>query len=88
MLLFKFRIRSLSWSKGQGAGGKRLPLPIPCRFTPFFLRLSNYSLAPCSLFLAPNETEQAELANVEYSYRFRLFLMPSIFASAALMQRS
>ena len=31
----------------------------------FFLRLSNYSLAPCSLPLAPYETEQAELAKVE-----------------------
>jgi len=29
-----------------------------------FLRLSFYSLAPCSLLLAPYETEQVELAKV------------------------
>ena len=71
VLIFKFRIRSLSWSKGQGAGGKRLPLPIPCRFAPFFFCVYPtilLLLAPCSLPLAPNETEQAELAKVEYSY--------------------
>ena len=41
----------------------------------FFLRLSNYSLAPCSLPLAPNETEQAELAklsNLRKSFYFTI----------------
>jgi hypothetical protein len=35
-------------------------------FSPhYFQRLSRYSLAPCTLLLAPFETEQAQLAKVE-----------------------
>jgi hypothetical protein len=45
-----------AWSKGQEVS---LSVLIPLR--PFIF----YSLAPCTLLLAPFETEQAKLAKVE-----------------------
>ena len=68
IVLFKFRMFHMlhfSWGKGHGAGGKRLVIPLLCRFIPPFSTFIIYSLAPCSLLLAPYETEQAGLAKVE-----------------------
>jgi hypothetical protein len=65
---FKFRMFHMlhfSWGKGHGAGGKRLVIPLLCRFIPPFSTFIIYSLAPCSLLLAPYETEQAVLAKLE-----------------------
>ena len=52
-----------AWSKGLGAWGKgqEVSLSALISLRPFIF----YSLAPCTLLLAPFETEQAELAKVE-----------------------
>ena len=75
---FKFRMFHMlhfSWGKGHGAGGKRLVIPLLCRFIPPFSTFIIYSLAPCSLLLAPYETEQAGLAKVELFYNIPAFLI-------------
>ncbi len=48
-----FHMLHFSWGKGHGAGGKRLVIPLLCRFIPPFSTFIIYSLAPCSLLLAP-----------------------------------
>lgn len=44
-----FHTLHFSWGKGHGAGGKRLVIPLLCRFIPPFSTFIIYSLAPCSL---------------------------------------